>query len=57
MPPTMKILEQIGDTIIVSMKVVVFDELKEDMEMIANQQNLQNRYEASLESWLSNFVI
>lgn len=44
MPPTMKILEQIGDTIIVSMKVVVFDELKEDMEMIANQQNLQNRY-------------
>ena len=50
MPPTMKILEQIGDTIIVSMKVFVFDELKEDMEMIANQQNLQNRYEASLES-------
>ena len=44
MPPTMKILEQIGDTVIVSMKVVVFDELKEDMEMIANQQNLQNRY-------------
>lgn len=41
MPPTiMKILEQIGDTVIVSMKVVVFDELKEDMEMIANQQNL-----------------
>ena len=40
----MKILEQIGDTVIVSMKVVVFDELKEDMEMIANQQNLQNRY-------------
>lgn len=57
MPPTMKILEQIGDTVIVSMKVVVFDELKEDMEMIANQQNLQNRYEASLESWLSNFII
>ena len=53
----MKILEQIGDTIIVSMKVVVFDELKEDMEMIANQQNLQNRYWESLESWLSNFII
>ena len=46
----MKVLDQIGDTIIVSMNVIVFDELKEDIEMIANQQSLQNRYEASLES-------
>ena len=50
MPPTMKILEQIGDTVIVSMKVVVFDELKEDMEMIAKNydifQNTQNPAQA-----------